>query len=264
MQSHSFESATYMDGTSVAFRDLADTVLLVDGACLLVHRTVLAANSTTFAELFAVAITCQSLSTGSKLEIPLLGDNLLDVHTSLNLYKGITLSKASSLDIQSPDEAQSLVRFAHKYDIHHLWSGCEDYLMQLAQEDLAVVVPEVKKLFTSTQATVSWTALAEDCELDRFGAHCELFMIRSRDTDLWQHPAFLSESISRECMMRMLRGLQAFKNQSEDCYRTVIASIPTLSAVDRNDMTIGQRLNPSNSDSFISHVHADVNTILNW
>ena len=221
IDSCSLKAVNYMDGVSAAFMDMADTVLIVNGVRLPIHRAILAASSKVFAEVFAATMTDKATC---KLEVPLTGDKLEDVRTSLKyLYKGCKVSRAGfgSLNIQSLGNAQSLVRFAHKYSMDDWLLGTEDYLMDLALVDAsaAAVGPEVNKLFTSTEAIIGWTVLAEECGLARFGACCEFFMVNSRDTMLWQHPAFLSANISRECTMRLLCSLQAYKNCSTSCLK---------------------------------------------
>ena len=91
--------------------------------------------------------------------------------------------------------------------------------LALVDASAAAVDLRVNKLFTSTEAIIGWTVLAEECGLARFGACCDFLMVNSRDTMLWQHPAFLSGNISRECTMRLLCSLQAYKNCSTSCLK---------------------------------------------
>lgn len=207
--------ADYLDGLPAAFADMADTILIVDSARLPVHRAILAANSDVFATLFISATAGQSTP---MLEVPLLDDAMWDVYTALiHLYKGCTVITASSPEIGSVEEAKALVRFAHKYSIMSLIKASEDYLVELAQDDVtgALVMSADNCLFDTKEALVSCIVLAEACSLNRLLAHCELFMIRSKDMSLWYDSAVTSNKISNSCLLRMLRGAQIFMRTSE-------------------------------------------------
>lgn len=202
---------TYMEGLPESVAALTDTILKVDGTDLPVHRAILAVNSPVFADLFAYALSRGSRS--SRLEIPLVGDEVLDVRTALEyLYKGCTVCSSSELHPKSSDDAKSLVKFAHKYNIRSLVQACETYLLACLHQR------GPSDFFTSAEAIVEWTALAEECELATFLAHCELCMMHDRDRSkpLWSHPAMTSDHISRRCLLRMLRGLQLQQRKSED------------------------------------------------
>lgn len=200
---------TYMEGLPESVASLTDAILKVDGTDLPVHRAILAINSPVFADLFAYALSRGSR--GSRLEIPLVGDEVPDVRTALEyLYKGCTICSSSALHFKSSDDAKSLVKFAHKYNIRSLVEACETYLVGCLQQT------RHHDMFTSTEAMVEWTALAEECELNSFLAHCELFMMNDRDRNKWSHPAMTSDHISRRCLLRMLRGLQLQQKKSDD------------------------------------------------
>ena len=163
-----------MEGLPASVAALSDTILKVDGTNLPVHRAILAINSPVFADLFAYALSRGSKT--SRLEIPLVGDEVLDVRTALEyLYKGCTICSSSALLLKSSDDARSLVKFAHKYNITSLVEACETYLVDCLQQT------GHHDFFTSTEALVEWTALAEECELNTFLAHCEVFIMHNWD-----------------------------------------------------------------------------------
>lgn len=210
--------ADYMDGLPAAFADMADTILMVDNARLPVHRAILAANSGVFAALF-ISATAGQLT--PMLEVPLLDDAMWDVYTALmHLYKGCTVITPSTPEIRSAEEAKALVRFAHKYSITSLINASEDYLVELAQDDVAgdLVVSGENCLFDTNEALVSCVVLAEACSLKRLLAHCELFMIKSKDMTVWYDSAVTSNKISNSCLLRMLRGAQIFMRTSEQYF----------------------------------------------
>lgn len=158
------------------------------------------------------------------LEIPLPGDQVSDVQTALKyIYAGYPLHHcrhrkiASCPRIRSTADAKALITFAHKYTCTSLLKACEAYLVGLAQEDMSGKPVDQYHLFSSNQAILSWTELAEACHLDTLLAHCELSMVRDRDELLWRHPALTSAKISHSCLLRMLRASQrALQKSSVD------------------------------------------------
>ena len=118
-----------MEGLPGSVAALTDTILKVDGNELPVHGAILAVNFPVFADLFAYALSRKSKTT-KRLEIPLVDDELQDVCTALGyLYRGCAAFNSSSLQLKSPDDAKSLVKFAHKYSIKGLTEACESYLV---------------------------------------------------------------------------------------------------------------------------------------
>ena len=104
-QSSALQSHTppdYMHGLSTPFAEMLDASLFVEGTSLPVHRAILAASSTVFAELFNCASTekpmpalefsafrqalisssCQT-SSSTQLQVPLPEDKIWDVCTAL-------------------------------------------------------------------------------------------------------------------------------------------------------------------------------------
>ena len=218
---------SYMEGLPGSVAALADTVLKVNGTDLPVHRAILAFISPVFADLFAFALSRRSKTT-TRLEIPLVNDEVQDVRTALGyLYRGCTVCSSSAPQLESTDDAKSLVKFASKYSIKSLLEACETHLTDCLQHE---------DYLSTTDAMVEWTALAEECGLNTFLALCELQMINNQDRRKWCHPAMTSNKISRRCLLRMLRGLQFQQRKSDDfitCMYEQMAKDPEAEQVQR-------------------------------
>lgn len=186
-----------------------DVILTAEGQEFPAHQFVLGVNSAVFAEFLSQARSSSSHSV-DQLRIPLVDDAAKDVCTALTyFYRGCAVMSPSKPDLKSTEDAISLARFAHKYDVTDLVRECESYLVAKAQ------VNSGSAMFTSVPATLSMLILAESCHMDELLAHCELFMIKSQDKNFWQNPALLSEGISRQCLLRLLRGAQLHLVNSE-------------------------------------------------
>jgi len=141
---------------------------------------------------------------------------------------------ASSPEIKSAADAKSLVRFAHKYNITSLLKASEQYLVGLVLVDMSIAQAKDYQLFNTNEALVSCTALADDCNLDNLLAHCELFMIKDDDYQLWCHAAMSSNEISRSCLLRVLRGVQTHRIRSERHQNMLYRSKSTTTAPDHH------------------------------
>ena len=184
-----------------------DLILMAEGQEFPAHRFVLGVNSAVFAEIFSEAGPSSSLPS-DQLRIPLVEDAAKDVRTALiYFYRGCAVMSPSKPELQSVEDAVSLAKFAHKYDVKALVR--EAYLVVKAQERGG------SALFANTEAVVSMLITAESCRMDSLQAHCELFMIKLPDKGFWQHPALMSERISRQCLLRLLRGAQYHTVSSE-------------------------------------------------
>ena len=201
------EHPAYMGQPSAAFANMADVQLLVEGRHLPVHSMILGANSTVFAEMFNEAVAQQADSRHHP-EVPLPWDSLKDVSTALHyLYKGCTVWLASSLVISDPEDAVSLAKFAHKYEIEPLLQACQEHLVK----NLKQYITGADKSLSCGAVMAHLIDVAETCEMRELLAHCELFMIKSDNSNLWSDQAMLSEQVSRQSLLRMLRALQAFR-----------------------------------------------------
>lgn len=95
-------------------------------------------------------------------------------------------------------------------------------------------------------------------------AHCELFMLKLQDRNFWQHPALMSDRISKQCLLRLLRGAQYHMLSSE----ARIAQIQEKfqSTVQQGTIGFGS-FGPSNRVNHISHEggrHISIDTLMEW
>lgn len=185
--------------SSAEFRSLADAVLIVEEKQLPVHKAILAANSSTFARMFA---SCSgSTEEKTRIKVP-LADSLLAVCTTLKfLYDGCTALSAGRFE--AIDDAYHVANFAHKYDMRAVLKECELFLLQQTPS----------KLFSQAGATVKWTLLAEKCEMSTFLAHCEVVMASETDELFWSNPAENAMQLSSNSLLRMLK-VASWKNRS--------------------------------------------------
>ena len=198
--------AEYLNVLPAPIASRTDAILIVGEDRFPVHSAMMAANSALFDELFLTAEAEQPKEL--MLEIPLSGDQASDVH----IYAGYPLQRCrecvttSFPRIKSIDDAKAVITFAHKYTCTSLLEACEAYLVGLAQKDMSGDSGDQYHLFSSNQAILFWTELAEACHMDTLLAHCELSMVKDRDELLWRHPALTSGKISRSCLLRLLRA----------------------------------------------------------
>ena len=182
----------YFGQSSADFKGLTDATLIVEKQHLPVHKAILAANSFTFGKMFRACPGEEQCSV-----VP-LDDSLCDICITLKyLYDGCTVHKASKL--QSIEDAYCVTKVAHKYDMRALLEECEAYLVRQAD-----MFPS--KLFSQPGATVTWTLLAEMCEMSTLLAHCELFMAKKNDNFFWAHPEEKAMQLSSDSLLRMLRS----------------------------------------------------------
>ena len=194
---------SHMGHQPSVFVELADANLVVEGRQLIVHSAIVAANSKVFAEIFGEANGKQQ-DFSHQLEVPLPGDTFRDVHTALEyLYKRCTVCLASELEISGFTDAISLAKFAHKYEIEPIVQACEAYLTQRLKGSDNNKIPS-----NNVDAMAQIIDLAETCNMRILLAHCELSMIKVEDSNLWTHPAMLSNAVSRHSLLRMLRAFQ--------------------------------------------------------
>ncbi len=208
----------YMQGLSDVYVGMADTVLVVEGAELPVHRDLLAANSDVFANLLISSLHHQP--NDARLRVPLIDDTSSEISTVLGyLYRHCKFSTGlGPLQLKTPDDARALIKFAHKYNIEGLLPGCEAYLIDEVQK----LSPQNKwVLFKRNEIIVAWTELAEQCGLKRFLAYCEQFMIQDGDESFWHDPSVKSDRLSHGCLLRVLRGHQAYRKNSQAYIRTL-------------------------------------------
>lgn len=207
------KNATHMIGLPASFQEMADVVLVVEGSELPAHKAILAANSKVFADLFA----SQAPSASSKQEVPLIGENLQDTITALTFLYNNCVFSTSTQSINSPEDARPLLKFGHKYGMQGMLDAIETYLIAQVQK----VEPDGRYvLMKSNEAVASWTALAEKSGLSKLLAHCENFMIKDDDSNLWHDKALVVDGVSRASLLRILRGLQWSRAKMEAHIKT--------------------------------------------
>lgn len=203
----------YMEQLPLHVMAIADPVLVVEGQELLVHKYVLAVNSPVFGELFETEHASESGTETTTVipRFPLQGANIQDVCTALKYcYQGSLLVNPGRPVLQSVEDAARLVRFAHKYALKGLLDEAEKYLVSRA------TLEDGKVLFKDQKCLVKWVALAESCRLSTFLAHAQLFMIKQAGYQWWQDLRLLlkgSDSISQDCIFRVLQGAQCFRGK---------------------------------------------------
>ena len=103
-------------------------------------------------------------------------------------------------------------------------------MQALSEACEAFLIAEVQAFDTARPgldvgSLIAWTTLAEECNMRHLLANCELILARSWDTCLWQH-ALLSntDSISRACLLRVLRAAQHHMIASEQRMQQMVAN----------------------------------------
>ena len=210
----------YLDNLPEQFARLADAVLVIEDVELPVHQAILAANSPFFGDIFLTASQSSSDKTSCKLHCPLPGDKLSDVLTVLRYcYRACTLFSPSKPRLESAEDACSLARFAHKYDMQALSEACEAFLVSKVQ------AVETAHDSLDVNSLVAWTMLAEECNMTQLLANCELILARTWDTCLWQHALLCNtDSISRACLLRILRAAQHHMIASEQRMQQMVVN----------------------------------------
>lgn len=105
--------------------------------------------------------------------------------------------------IQSIDDAKTLAKFAHKYDIMHMLDASEKYLIEkVSRND-----PQLRAK-DGSHPLVALTTLAEQCGLHNLLAHCEVLLVQQDDRSLWTPEAVTPGQISQDSLLRMLRAYQ--------------------------------------------------------
>ena len=201
----------YFQGLPEQFARLADVTLVAEGVELRVHQAILAANSPFFGDIFLSALEGKQESSGSRLRCPLPGDKLDDVVTLLRYcYQCCTLFSSSKPCLGSAKDACSLARFAHKYDMQALLRECEAFLTVKAK------AVETSNNTLDITSILEWASLADGCGMTDLLAHCELIMAKTWGTSLWQDSRLTeADSISRSCLLRVLRAAQHHMVASE-------------------------------------------------
>ena len=242
----------------------ADVLLVAENEEFPAHSFLLGVNSVIFAEILSEARSSTS-DPAQQLRLPLTDDSAKDVRIALTyFYMGCAVISPLKPELQSVDDAISLARFAHKYAVTALVAECESFLVMNAHTLNGAA------LFTTTEAVVSLLLLAESCCMETLLAHCELFMIKQSDSSFWQHPALMSERISRQCLLRLLRGAQHHKMKSE-AQITMLQPPPLPAQQPGLGHPFGSRHAPvfanvatQPTDSSEDQRHVSISTLIQW
>lgn len=62
---------------------------------------------------------------------------------------------------------------------------------------------------------INCVELAEECKLEKFLAHAELFMIKHTDVSFWQEADVRTNRISQQCFLRVLQGAVTFRQETQ-------------------------------------------------
>lgn len=234
----------------------ADVLLVAENEEFPAHSFLLAVNSVIFAEILSEARSSTN-DPLQQLRLPLTDDSAKDVRIALTyFYMRCAVMSSSRLELQSVDDAISLARFAHKYAVTPLAAECESFLVVNAQTLNGAA------LFTTPEAVVSLLLLAESCCMETLLAHCELFMIKQSDSSFWQHPAFMSQRISQQCLLRLLRGAQHHKMMSE-AQITLLQAPPPSRCSQPFGLTL-PHVAAQLTDSSEDHRHVSISTLIQW
>lgn len=197
---HADTQGGYLSGMSEDFNRMADVKLLVEDQSVPAHKTVLAASSDVFAELFAGLPKSDS-------KLPLQEESLADVHLTLTyLYSDFSFG-APSQAIRSVEDAKRLTKFAYKYAMKQMSQMCEEYLISQVSEGKYGFR---KQRARDEEPLVSLTCLAEDCGLPKLLAHCEHALVEQADHGLWHSDEVISGQISRRSLLEILRSHQTY------------------------------------------------------
>lgn len=193
-------------GLSKQFVGQTDACLLVEGQQFQVHSQLLAVGSAVFANLFSTAQAENTAATINQLSVAMVGHTIPDTRMVLEfLYKrsivGLTDTPSKQL-WQSVDKARPIITFAHKFDMKGILEECDTCLSKKAQEQGG------RLIFSSTDATFAWGALADSCSLQKLLSNVELFMLRCVDPMFWQSESSATHQLSQACLTRILRAAQ--------------------------------------------------------
>ena len=191
------------------FALLADAFLEVEGMKMPVHKAILSAASSVFADLFlAVASASETDLPPAKPCIPMIGHSAIDVQMALQfLYERVGADHANDTPskwLWHVEESRPILQFAHKYNMQNVLKECDHYLTEKAQHF------DGQTFFSDFERTVAWATLADQCDLSYLLAHAELFMVKTADNTFWTSAA--ARELNPGCLLRMLQAAQFHMN----------------------------------------------------
>lgn len=205
----SLDAHLTVDGLSKQFGGQTDACLLVEGHKFHVHSHLLAVGSAVFSDIFSTAqeesMAVRTSSSG-KLCVTMAGHTISDTCVFLKyLYQrsilGLTDTPSKKL-WRSVDKARPIITFAHKFDMTGILEECDTCLSEKADRQGG------KLVFSSTDVTCAWAALADGCSLKKLLSKAEVFMLQSVDSKFWQSDSMATYQLSRACLARILRAAQ--------------------------------------------------------
>ena len=205
--SHKLDDHLRSPGLSEQFALMVDAHLVADGKLVSMHKSLLAAGSPVFSDLFLTA-TNSNNSAGTDT-FPMPGHTVADICTVLRFLYKRTATVATDIPSnslwKSVEDARLILQFAHKFNMQTILQECDIFLSRKAEADS-------EGIFKDNDSTVAWAELAEECGLNRTLASAELFMVKNADPTFWQSPAFNKHKLSSSCMLRMLQAAQLNMN----------------------------------------------------
>lgn len=199
----------HLAGLCKQFASQTDVCLLVEGQQIRVHSALLAVHSSVFADIFSTAQAenaAAMTSKDAKLCVTMAGHTVSDTCSALEyLYQrsSSSLTNTPSKQLwQSINKGFPVITFAHKFDMKDILEECDTCLSEKAQEK------QGKLIFSSTDVTIAWAALADDCGLKRLSSEVELFMLKCSDTKFWQSDSFAAYQLGQASLLRVLRAAQ--------------------------------------------------------
>ena len=198
-QTASFTEVQYLAGMPEGVAELADVKLVVEGCELAVHSYALSKSPVLVAAVSAASNDAQRVC-----QVPLPGETKQDVLLVLkHLY-------AQDAVIQSVDDAQTLAKFAHKYNLEQLHKLSERCI--------------VDRMAFRNDTVIGWMQIAEHLEMNLLLAHCELFFIRNfrsmSAADKQVH------SVSQKSLLRIMDGLAGRGADVPDWSRSLCHTSP--------------------------------------
>ena len=204
---HKLDDHLRSPGLSEQFALMADAHLVADGKLVPIHKSLLAAGSPVFSDLFLSAANSNKSEDTDAFPMP--GHTLADICKILKFLYKRTVTVATdtpSNDLwKSVEDARPILQFAHKFNMQTILQECDICLSRMAEADS-------EGIFKDNESPVAWAELAEECGLKRLLANAELFMVKNTDPAFWQNPAFNKHKLSSSCMLRMLRAAQLNMN----------------------------------------------------
>lgn len=134
---HKLDDHLRSPGLSEQFALMVDAHLVADGKLVPIHKSLLAAESPVFSDLFLSATDCNK--SGGTDTFPMPGHTVGDICTFLQfLYKRTATSAEDTPSNglwKSVEDARPIIQFAHKFNMQTILHECDTCLSQKAEAD---------------------------------------------------------------------------------------------------------------------------------